>query len=176
MIDHHDSPSFGIDVREALKQGLRRFARSVAIISCSDDDRKYAMTATAVSELSLDPPSMLVCINKSSSIHRAMSNGAGFYINVLSRSQESISALCGGKACREDRFIHPDWRFSPEGVPFLASAAAVFQCRQRQRLAFGTHEIFIGEVIDVALASKPDPLLYVGGRYAGLAEPEIAGC
>ena len=165
-----------MDVREALKLGLRRLARSVAIISCSDEHRKYAMTATAVSELSLDPPSMLVCINKSASIHRPIEAGQMFCINVLSRSQQEISALCGGKARGAERFNHEDWRISEDGVPFLANADAVFQCRPRQRLMFGTHEVFIGEVVCVLTSPTPDPLLYVGGGYASVGEPLAAAC
>lgn len=176
MLGHRKSPASDAEIKEGVKSGLRRLARSVAIISCSDGDGSYAMTATAVSELSLDPPSMLVCVNRSASIHRPLDNGATFCISILSRSQEAISALCGGKASAAERFNHPDWRVSPEGVPFLANANAVFQCLQRERLTFGTHEVFIGEVIDVAMSSNPDPLLYADGRYASLAQPEPANC
>lgn len=154
---------------DSMRSGLRRLARSVTVVSCTEGESRFAMTATAVSELSLSPPAMLVCVNQSAAMHRALSNGVQFCLNVLSRNQEEVSALCAGKANGEKRFQHDEWRYLASGTPYLEGAEAVFICRQCARLPFGTHDIFIGEVEQVIVSERPDPLLYVDGRYASLA-------
>src|SRR3546814_9123729 len=82
------------------------------------------MAATAADALSMDPPSMIVSVNRSASLHAPLSAGAGFCINVLARTQEEISRACGGALKGEERFALGEWIEGAEGIPVLAGAQA----------------------------------------------------
>ena len=154
-----------IDLVGATKQALRRLATTVCVISSRHEGERFLMAATAVEAMSMDPPSMLVCVNRSASIHAPLAAGADFAINVLSADQEDISRLCGGGAKGDDRFACGDWRDGPGGLPLLGGAQANVVCKQDGRFAYGTHTIVIGRVQSVTVGDIVDPLLYVDGRY-----------
>jgi len=157
------------DLAMALRQGLRSLAKAVVVITVRHDERRYAMAATAVSELSMDPPSMLICVNKSASLFTPLSAGADFCINILEASQAEIAGRCAGKASGEERFGLGDWRESILGPPFLQGAQASLVCRNVSKLEYGTHGVFIGEVAEVFQRTPVDPLIYVDGQYGRVA-------
>lgn len=84
------------------KRALRRLASSVSVVTCRREERNHAATATAVSPLSMEPPSMLVCVNRSAGFHDALNQANEFAINILSRAP--ISRQCSGGGNRESRF------------------------------------------------------------------------
>ena len=152
----------------AARRGMRRFARSVVIITCREQGRRYAMTATAVCEVSMNPPTILVCINRSASIHQPVTDGTGFRVNLLSKEHASVAALCADTARTDERFIQGDWCDADDGPPRLCDALASFSCRQIATLPFATHTVVVGEVISVDVAEAGDPLLYSEGKYVSL--------
>ena len=129
------------------------------------------MTATAVSAMSMQPPSMLVCVNRSSTFHAAISRADTFAINILNRSQVQISMGCGGKARGEDRFHSAAWK-EENGVPVLPDAQARIVCAKQDRFDYGSHTIFVGRVTSVGVHGAVDPLIYVDGHYTGLPADE----
>ncbi|MDX2274621.1 MAG: flavin reductase family protein [Hyphomonadaceae bacterium] len=153
------------DIAKRTRDGLRRLAKAVVIITARDQSQCYAMAATAVSEVSMDPPSLLICINRKASIHAALEQGADFCLNILHSSQETISAACSGQLKGEVRFERGAWTATESGLPYLEDAQANFMCRNDRAIAYGTHTIFIGVVEDVRTSGAADPLIYVDGRY-----------
>ena len=75
------------ELRETFKRALRRFPAAVSVITSADQDRRHGMTATAVTSLSLDPPSLIVCINQATLLHDIMLLARRFCVNVLRRDQ-----------------------------------------------------------------------------------------
>lgn len=144
-------------------------AKSVAVISCRHEDRRYAIAATAVSELSMAPPSMLIAINRETSIFAPLSAGASFCINLLSSGQEEISRACGGGLRGEARFEGGAWTDLFDGAPGLREAQANIVCRNVKSVVHGSHGVFFGEAVQVLVSGEIDPLLYVDGGYAALA-------
>lgn len=158
------------EIAEALRDGLRSLAKAVAVITCQHNGQRYAMTATAISELSMDPPSMLICVNKSASLYEPLSEGADFCINILRAEQADISSLCSGKTKGESRFAVGAWLRSPLGPPYLQDAQANIFCRNvSKNVEHGTHNIFIGEVVEVHRREMTNPLVYMDGRYGEFA-------
>ena len=158
------------EIAKALRDGLRSLAKAVAVISCEHNGVRYAMTATAISELSMDPPSMLVCVNKTASLYEPLSEGAHFCINILCSEQSEISNLCSGKAKGESRFAVGSWLWSPLGPPYLEDAQANIFCRNvSKNFEHGTHNVFIGEVEQVLRRDLTNPLVYMDGRYGEFA-------
>lgn len=161
-------------IQQDLRSGLRRLAKAVVIITCRHDGQRYAMAATAVSELSMEPPSMLVCVNKTASISPVLTAGADFAINILDGGHKAIADACSGAIKGEARFQVGSWQEGGTGIPVLADAQASFQCRNVNRFSHGTHDIFIGEVFDTRTAGDVNPLVYVDGRYTLTAKDSVA--
>lgn len=155
------------------KLALRRLASAVAVVTCRDGGRRHAMTATAVNAMSMEPPSMLVCVNRAAAFHTAISGAHEFAINILHRDQVPVSMACGGKAHGEERFGCGEWG-EEGGAPILAQAQARIVCATEARFDYGSHTIFIGRVVSVGIHGALDPLIYVDGRYAGLPDEALS--
>jgi flavin reductase (DIM6/NTAB) family NADH-FMN oxidoreductase RutF len=153
------------------KLALRRLASAVAVVTCRDGQTRHAMTATAVNAMSMQPPSMIVCVNRATAFHAAVSRADSFAINILHRSHVRISMGCGGKAHGENRFDVGAWS-EERGVPVLPDAQARIVCAKEDRFDYGSHTIFVGRVTCVGLHGAVDPLIYVDGRYTGLPADE----
>jgi flavin reductase (DIM6/NTAB) family NADH-FMN oxidoreductase RutF len=155
------------------KLALRRFASAVAVVTCRDGETRHAMTATAVSAMSMQPPSMMVCVNRATAFHAAISRASDFAINILNRSRVEISMGCGGKVRGEDRFGGGEWS-EENGVPVLPDAQARILCAKDARFDYGSHTIFVGRVTAVGIHGAVDPLIYVDGHYTGLPADEFS--
>lgn len=159
----------------ALRAGMRRLAASVCVITAVDSSgERQAMTATAVTSVSDDPASLLVCINRQASLHDVIAQSQRFAVNVLSADQADISALCAGKEPGETRFSLGSWG-DANGLPYLRDAQAVFFCHTARQMTHGTHLIVIGDV-DHALVAEGtvNPLLYANGQYRSLNHEDPA--
>ena len=108
-------------IQQDFKQSMRFLAASVNVISTAHEGKKFAMTATSVTSLSMDPPSLLVCVNKNASIHDTLiTDGQQFCVNLLSKGQEDIATTCSINEKEPERFQFDDW--NTEDVPYLKSA------------------------------------------------------
>ena len=153
-------------VKKEFLQAMRGITYTVTVISAKDGENKQAMTATSVASLSLDPPSMLVCINHEATIHEVMKEGLGFCINILSVGQEELADICSIKGQEEQRFQVGNWS-ELENIPYnLDSLSSVF-CNCVKSVKHTTHTIYVGEVIKVVSKNSSDPLLYKDGDYLG---------
>jgi flavin reductase (DIM6/NTAB) family NADH-FMN oxidoreductase RutF len=155
---------------EELRFGLRRLAKAVVVITANHEGSRYAMAATAVSELSMDPPSLLACVNQSASLAVPLCADADFAINILHSTHGEISTLCSGSQKGEARFATGNWFVHESGLPYLEDAQATFFCRQSARFVHGTHLVAIGDVFALLTSGEVDPLVYLDGRYAKLPE------
>lgn len=153
------------DLLDNMRAAMRRLAASVTIVSAKVADTRYAMTATAVTSLSFDPPSLLICVNSTASIHDALTPNTPFCINILRQGQDDISNLCAGGADGEARFVKGNWQ-DRDGIPFLDDAQASLFCTVAKAVAHGSHTIVIGDVTHIKVSDDVDPLLYVDGGYA----------
>jgi flavin reductase (DIM6/NTAB) family NADH-FMN oxidoreductase RutF len=158
-------------LRADMLLAMRRLARSVTVISCCDGDQRFSMSATAVDSLSTEPPSLLICINRGSSIFPPLEAGADFCVNLLAAQQQHIAIDCSGRLKGEDRFSTGNWQTSADGVPYLHDAQASLICRQDGRFDYGTHTVFIGKLLEVKMSGEIDPLVYVDGAYTTAAAP-----
>jgi len=159
------------DIAQHLRQGLRRLAKAVVVITAWDGAQRWAMTATAVSELSMDPPSLLVCVNRTASLYAPLVARATFCVNILHADQLPVAQACSGAVKGEARFAQGHWEAGACGTPYLVEAQANFFCRFETILEHGTHAVVIGAVQDVRVSADVDPLVYVDGGYARVAKP-----
>ena len=147
-------------------KALRNLAYPVCIISNSDNGDKHAITVSSMTSLSLDPASLLACINKSANIHQTLKVGNFLYVNLLSSSQEDISGICSSNDPNLSRFENDHWSYDENGIPFLNSSQAIIGCTIDGIVDHATHSILILSVGEVILNDdNPDPLLYCNGEY-----------
>lgn len=149
-----------------FRQALGRFASGVTVVTTALEGRPYGMTVSSFSSLSLTPPLVLVCIDKTVSSHAVISAAGGFVVNVLEQSQEHLSRRFAAR--EEDKFNGIAWSSGQLGLPVLDDVLAAIECRLHATLPGGDHTIFVGEVIDAEVGSGA-PLLYYRGGYHELA-------
>jgi flavin reductase (DIM6/NTAB) family NADH-FMN oxidoreductase RutF len=152
-------------IETAFRDAMRRFAATVTIITVCDHERYHGMTATAVTSVSMNPPSLIICINQTTLLHDIMFRARRFCVNVLHRDQVALSAAFSGGMPPEKRFAAGDWLRSEDGLPYLADAQANLFCRKAAALPYGTHTIFVGQVEDVGVRDVIAPLLYQDAGY-----------
>jgi flavin reductase (DIM6/NTAB) family NADH-FMN oxidoreductase RutF len=126
------------------------------------------VSATAVSELSMDPPLLLICVDRSAGLCAPLVAGLNFCVNILRADQRSVSLACGGDAEGEARFSEGQWGSGACGSPYLREAQANFFCEYETHFDFGSHAVVIGAVREADSWGEPDPLIYVDGDYAGV--------
>jgi Flavin reductase like domain len=101
---------------EAFRAAMRRFASTVSIISCNDPDGQlHGMSATAVTSVCADPPTVLVCVNNSAATHGALSRRGRFCINILRSFHSELSQVFSGKIKGHERFCVGNWITTPLG-------------------------------------------------------------
>ncbi|HEY0043559.1 MAG TPA: flavin reductase family protein [Allosphingosinicella sp.] len=154
-----------LQVSDAFRQAMRRVASTVNVITICVDGAPMGITATAMSSLALDPPSLLVCINQAASMHSPMEDVSHFCVNVLHRGQEETARIFSDRRHHALRFTS-GWDVDCARPPRLQEAQAAILCRRTDHHRFGTHSIFIGVVEDVAVREDVDPLVYLNGNYA----------
>lgn len=156
-------------VIEQFRRAMRRVAATVNVISVNVHGRPMGITATAVSSLSMEPPSLLACINRAAAVHASMADMANFRVNILHRDQEEIARMFADRQLEDLRFAS-GWELDPDHPPRLVDAQASVLCRRIDHHQFGTHSIFIGVIEDVCVREDVSPLLYWNGRYGGIGD------
>ena len=154
---------------EAFKQAMRRVAATVNVISICVDGQPLGITATAVSVVSMSPPSLLVCVNQAAAVHPRIENVVHFGVNVLHRDQAEVATMFADRRLEAQRFLS-GWENDCVRPPRLRDAQATILCRRIDHHRFGTHSIFIGLVEEVTSRDEIDPLVYLDGRYGGCGE------
>jgi len=160
------------DLVQGMKQAMRRLAASVVIVTARDGNNvRNAMAATSCTSLSMEPPSLILCVNRTASLYPILDHGKDFCVNVLAGSHEAVSVICSGAIKGEERFQTGAWENDPDtNVPFLADAQASLICSVDDIHHYGTHGIFIGKVKRVHLHGDVYPLIYLNGKYSSIVE------
>jgi flavin reductase len=144
---------------------------AVNIITSNGPAGRVGFAATAVCSVSDQPPTLLVCTNRSSSSHRPIIENAVLCVNTLSSTDEELARIFGGQRGKiADRFAHGEWTVGQTGAPILVSATASFECRLLHAYENGTHDIFVCEVISSISRAEADGLFYYKRAYRTIAE------
>lgn len=154
---------------QELRRIMGHFATGVTVITTKDvDGRPNGLTANAFMSLSLDPPLVLISVDKGAQCYACFNLQNGFTVNFLSESQEDVSRRFATKGI--DKFAGLQWRVGDNGAAILDGALGYIECKITQCYEGGDHTIVIGEVVN-AQASGERPLLFFKGKYSRLPEP-----
>jgi flavin reductase (DIM6/NTAB) family NADH-FMN oxidoreductase RutF len=164
-------PAARID-RASFRDVCSRFATGVCVVTSAGADGPSGMTANAVTSLSLEPPLMIVCFDRTARTLVAVEHSRRFGIHFLAHDQEREAALFASKRPEREKFDAVDWS-ERSGVPALAGCLAGLACELRELVWGGDHLIGVGEVEDLWTAPG-DPLLFFRGDYWALSEREPA--
>ena len=153
-----------MSIQDNFRLAMRRYIYSVSIMSNKDNaNNPNAITVSSVTSISMDPPSLLICINKSSRIHDSIELGSKFCINLLNNDQEDLSNICSDEDMYDQRFKDKNWNL--DNIPFLKNAQANIFCKVDKLTSYHTHTIVIGLVEDANYADEISTLTYVDGEY-----------
>lgn len=146
-------------------------AGTVSIVATGRRGQRAGLTVTSVTSLSMDPPALLVCLNRGSSTFGAVVGQRRFSVNLL--AQDHIlhaQTFSSGATSGEQRFVQGSWCESDYGVPCLTGATATVFCEMESCVPYGSHVAVIGRVLGVQLGGKAHepPLLYFSGEYSAL--------
>jgi flavin reductase (DIM6/NTAB) family NADH-FMN oxidoreductase RutF len=149
---------------EGFKQVLSHWITGVTIVTARDHDHIHGMTVSAFTEVSLDPPLVLVCADKGSNTHPVIAAGKVFAVNVLASDQVELSNRFASKKFENSRFDEVDYATGETGAPLLAGVVANLDCRLVAAHDHGDHVVYVGEVVDARYHER-EPLLYHAGSY-----------
>jgi 3-hydroxy-9,10-secoandrosta-1,3,5(10)-triene-9,17-dione monooxygenase reductase component len=144
---------------------MAAFPTGVTVVTAIGDAGPSGATANAVTSLSLDPPMMLACLDRSSRTLASVRAAGRFGINVLAADQEPLARRFASKQPEAEKWEGVDWEGG--GSPRIARCPIWIACDLRELLEGGDHLIAIGDVREAELV-EAEPLLYHGGGYRGL--------
>ena len=147
---------------------MGHFATGVTVITTTDKaGAPYGLTANAFTSLSLEPPLVLVCIDKNVQCYPHFSESKLFAVNVLNDEQEDLSRRFATKGI--EKFNGIPWRKGESGLALLEGAIGHIECKVVHSYDGGDHTIYVGEII-AASASGDRPLMFFKGKYHRLPQ------
>ena len=159
-----------LDLRSRFKASMSLVASTVAVVAAEAEGQRGGMTATAACSFSVDPPLMLVCINRRSHTHRLIRQSGSFSVNYLATEHAPLANLFAQQFDDPDaKFKLGAWERGIIGAPILLGALAIVQCTLHRQLDEGTHSVFIGKVVEVTGGPEYAPLLYARHRFSPVA-------
>jgi flavin reductase (DIM6/NTAB) family NADH-FMN oxidoreductase RutF len=145
-----------------FRQAMGHFASGVTVVTTEHAGDLYGMTVSSFASLSLNPPLIIICIDKTVPSHDAIKGAGHFVVNILEERQEHLSRRFA--TTTNDKFKGVAWHSGRLGLPVLDNTLAAIECRLHAILDGGDHTIFIGEVVD-AEVHEGAPLLYYRRGY-----------
>jgi flavin reductase len=154
---------------DLFKFAMRHVTSPVAIVAAQKGDKRGGLTATAICSVTADPPTVLICINRTSSAGALIAECGAFSVNYLADEQTVLARLFSTpRLSNEARFAAGHWKRSVTGAPILKGAICSFDCRVTEAVDSGTHQIFFGQVV-AAEVGAGSPLLYRDGYFRRIA-------
>jgi flavin reductase (DIM6/NTAB) family NADH-FMN oxidoreductase RutF len=154
---------------DQLKSAMRNFAGGVSVITAGSGDQRNGATVTSATALSMDPASMLISINRSSSIWPVISRFNHFCVNILSAQQQDIASRFAGVGGLKgvQRYSNASWSTLESGAAVLEGALASIDCAVEDVIERHTHAIVIGRVVAL-VTGQGEPLVYHNGHYGNI--------
>jgi flavin reductase (DIM6/NTAB) family NADH-FMN oxidoreductase RutF len=151
---------------ELFRRACALFPTGVAVLTTrAPDGIPHGLTVNAFCSLSLDPPLVLVAIDRACSLLDTFAKAERFSINFLSVDQQDLSVRFS--QLPEGRFTGVPWTEGAEGTPLIDGAIGSIECRTTQVIDAGDHRALIGEVVGASVG-EGDPLVFFRSEYAGL--------
>jgi flavin reductase (DIM6/NTAB) family NADH-FMN oxidoreductase RutF len=159
-----------------FREAMRHLTGGVSIITVGQGSDITGMTVTSVTSLSVDPPALIVSVNRSASSWPLLKQRGSFGINILKADQSDIAERFAGKdgVAGAERFKGATWITRVSGTPLLAGALAAIDCEVEHVVERHSHAIVIGRPLDLLVSPRTAALAYWQGQYVALDRSEDA--
>lgn len=161
---------------DEFRGAMRHLTGGVSVITAGRGGEISGMTVSSVSSLSVDPPSLIVSINRNASSWPLIARHRTFGVNILTADQVEIAERFTGKGGLKGaaRFAGAEWTTRASGVPLLVGALAALDCEVEEIIERHSHAIVIGRVLDVVSSQRTAALAYWHGEYVAIDREEDA--
>jgi len=154
-------PQQTVDI-DLMKQVNRQFVTGVTVITTMDGDTPKGLAVNAFASISLTPPTVVVCVQRTSNTHDRLFRADHLAINILSTAQLRVVERFASKS--DDKFAGLEWRPGPFGSPLIDLSSARMETEIRERLQTLTHTVFVCRVVHVE-AGDHTPMIYSAGAF-----------
>ncbi|WP_245292596.1 flavin reductase [Rhizobium sp. 9140] len=144
---------------------MAKLGAAVNIITTDGPGGRTGFAATAVCSVTDDPPTLLVCLNRSASVYEAVTTNKVLCVNTLNSGHQPLSQLFGGKTPAAERFATADWSVLTTGAPALEDALVSFDCVIEATVSQGTHDVLFCRVVSTATRAEGQALFYFDRAY-----------
>jgi flavin reductase (DIM6/NTAB) family NADH-FMN oxidoreductase RutF len=159
-----------------FRGAMRHLTGGVSVITAGRGRDISGMTVSSVSSLAVDPPSLIVSINRTASSYPLIARHGVFGVNILTADQLDIAERFTGKGGLKgaERFAGAEWTTRASGVPLLVDALAALDCEVEEIIERHSHAIVIGRVLEVIASQRTAALAYWHGEYVAIDREEDA--
>jgi flavin reductase (DIM6/NTAB) family NADH-FMN oxidoreductase RutF len=149
--------------REIFRDVIGRFVSGVTVVTASADGQVSAATVSALTSVSLEPPMLLICLNRSSATQDAIARSGRFVVNILAEHQQQLARWFATK-------LNPVVTAAgPADLPVIREAVAYLECVVCDTFRGGTHTIFLAKVLS-GWHGRGQPLVYYRGTLGSFAD------
>lgn len=151
-----------------FRKVMGHFVTGVTVVTALDRDQPQGITVNALSSVSLDPPLVMVALDRGRFITPTVRRAGRYAVNILAEAQQALSDCFAGAPVEpgRDAFCGAAWHAGSTGLPLIDGALATLECTVVQTFSAGDHDLFIGRVDALANEEQhPEPLLYYRRRY-----------
>ena len=158
------------DVAQKMREGMRLWTTGVAVAAASLDGVQHGMTVTSFASISLEPPQVLISLEKGTRTHDLVAGSGAYAVTVLGVEQQALSERFAGREFEDkNRFEGVDFTLGDTGSPIVTGGLAYFDCRVVEVYDAGSHSLFIAEVVEAGAPAGGGegaaPLLYFDRGY-----------
>ncbi|MFC0220229.1 flavin reductase family protein [Pseudochelatococcus lubricantis] len=163
---------------EKLRLTMRSSVMSVSLVTtCDEEGAFHGLAATSASSLTMEPPAMMVAVNRTASCHPVIGKSRKFCVNLLAASQTSVLENFSRSDRRALRFAGDAWRVGRLGLPYLDGAISNVFCEVDAAHDYGTHTVYFGRIVELimpeaATGRQRSPLAWYQGKSACLSAVE----
>jgi len=150
-----------------FRRAMRGYPTGVNVVTTALEGVPEGFTANSFASVSADPPTVVICVDRSARSHPIVSAAGRFCENVLGLEQVAVARLTSG--VEDDPFARVEFRLGIVGCPILAGALAHVECAVEAESTAGSHTIFLGALRDAGAAERGAPLGYFDGDYRDFA-------
>ena len=152
-------------LKQEYREAMSCLGAAVNVITTDGPGGRAGFTASAVCSVTDEPPTLLVCLNRSASVYQAFMRNRVLCVNVLCANQDGLSNLFGGKTPMHERFAAAAWSEGLSGSPMLDDALVSFDCRVSELSTVGTHDVLYCEVMAIGKGAGESGLAYFRRAY-----------
>lgn len=157
-----------------LKQAMRRLVGGVVVVTAGSGEERVGLTATSVTSLSVEPPTMLVCVNRASATLPVVSKRRHFCVSILGAEDRLVAERFAGigRLSGPARYFGLDWTLMSSGASGLTRAQAIIDCELEEVIERHSHAILLGAVREIRLnRAESGALVYGEGGFLELRRP-----